>query len=209
MPPSSSRALQSQDQSFRNSSGSFTSFSCRVKLNDSLCRLSLFSPFQARMDDIVTLWEYVSADSDISGSSSTTSNSSFYLDVRSQLSLPPSLLTDPIPQGSHQRTLSSSTAASSAYGSLAHQFPSSPQSAKSGSNSGGSGNGSGTSSSPSASGGSGSGSSDEGALGKVKGLLKGRVHVPLEVGKREIEEAGKWIVVVKTVVGELEERLKG
>lgn len=66
------------------------------------------------------------------------------------------------------------------------------------------------SSSASASGsGSGSASSEEGALGKVKGLLKGRVHLPLEIGKREIEEAGKWIVVVKNVVGELEERLKG
>jgi hypothetical protein len=40
-------------------------------------------------------------------------------------------------------------------------------------------------------------------------MLKSRVHVPLEVGKREVEEAGQWIRVVKTAMGELEERLKG
>lgn len=158
------------------------------------------------MDEIVTLWEYLSASdsSDLSGASSTTSSSSsFYLDVRSQLGLPPSLLTDPIPHGSgsgsHNRTLSASTAASSTYGygSSLFSFPSPPQSAKSGS-----GSGSGTSGSASA-------RSEEGALGKVKGLLKSRVHGPLEVGKREIEEIGRWIRVVKTVGSELEERLKG
>ena len=46
-------------------------------------------------------------------------------------------------------------------------------------------------------------------MGKAQTVLKSRVHGPLEVGKREVEEAARWIGVVKTVMGELEERLKG
>ena len=144
---------------------------------------------------MVTLWEYVSAEASESSAASTTSSSTFYLDIRSQIGLPPSLLTDPLPHASaHGRTLSASTVGSS-LGSLVHHFPSPPPSSKSGSASGGSS--------------SASTSSDDVAIGKAKHALKRGVHVPLETGKREVEEAGKWIGIVKTVVAELEDRLKG